>query len=142
MIVDIVNNIKRCVKCRVGKKATQDNFYFQNGRPHGKCIECQKLPEEREYRKEYNRRVRMAALVFYGGEVPRCACCRETEVKFLGIDHMNGGGSQHRKEMGKGGIHIYLWLRKNGYPDGFQVLCHNCNLAKGYYGKCPHLIKT
>jgi hypothetical protein len=26
----------------------------------------------------------------------------------------------------------------NEFPDGFQVLCHNCNLAKGYYGECPH----
>lgn len=30
------------------------------------------------------------------------------------------------------------WQRKNNYPKGFQVLCHNCNLAKGFYGKCPH----
>lgn len=30
------------------------------------------------------------------------------------------------------------WLKTNGYPDGFQTLCHNCNMAKGFYGICPH----
>lgn len=33
---------------------------------------------------------------------------------------------------------IPWWLRRNNYPNGFQVLCHNCNMAKGFYGKCPH----
>ena len=28
--------------------------------------------------------------------------------------------------------------RKNNYPEGFQVLCSNCNFAKGKYGSCPH----
>ncbi len=37
-----------------------------------------------------------------------------------------------------GGSVLYSWLKKQGYPPGFQVLCHNCNLAKGYYGACPH----
>jgi len=30
-----------------------------------------------------------------------------------------------------------LWLRKYNYPKGFQVLCHNCNMAKRF-GVCPH----
>jgi hypothetical protein len=21
---------------------------------------------------------------------------------------------------------------------GYRVLCHNCNLARGFYGYCPH----
>ena len=33
---------------------------------------------------------------------------------------------------------IYRWLIKHKFPPGIQVLCHNCNLAKGYYGACPH----
>ncbi len=28
--------------------------------------------------------------------------------------------------------------RLNGYPDGFQVLCANCNMAKDRPGGCPH----
>jgi len=33
---------------------------------------------------------------------------------------------------------MYVWLKRNYFPTGFQLLCHNCNLAKGFYGKCPH----
>ncbi len=29
-----------------------------------------------------------------------------------------------------GGHKFYKWLRDAGYPDGFQVLCMNCNHAK------------
>ena len=30
------------------------------------------------------------------------------------------------------------WIKKNNFPKGFQILCHNCNVAKGIYGECPH----
>lgn len=73
----------------------------------------------------------------YGGRV--CKCCGETEPKFLSIDHIDGGGNIHRKSLGNtGGKDFYSWLRQNGYPKGFQVLCFNCNLSKGHYGTCPH----
>lgn len=68
-----------------------------------------------------------------------CACCGEDAIEFLSIDHINGGGHKHRKKTG-GGTSFYLWLKRNNYPPGFQVLCYNCNQAKGYYGKCPHQI--
>ena len=74
----------------------------------------------------------------YGGI---CICCGETIFEFLGIDHIDGGGIEHRKAIGmSGGSNFYGWIRKNNYPDGFQVLCHNCNMAKGFYGICPHKI--
>jgi hypothetical protein len=30
------------------------------------------------------------------------------------------------------------WLRRNKFPSGYQVLCHNCNFSKGHVGICPH----
>ena len=65
-----------------------------------------------------------------------CVCCGETQPKFLAIDHIHGGGNKHIREIGLG--NFYKWLIKNNYPKGFQVLCHNCNFAKGHYGSCPH----
>ena len=64
----------------------------------------------------------------YGWE---CACC--DAVENLTIDHVNGGGEEHRKELGLsgGGLQFYLWLIKNDFPDGFQVLCMRCNARKG-----------
>ena len=29
------------------------------------------------------------------------------------------------------GIDLVKWLTLNDFPDGFQILCHNCNYAKG-----------
>lgn len=43
-----------------------------------------------------------------------------------------------RRELGKGGVRYYSWVINNNFPSGHQVLCHNCNLAKGFYGECPH----
>jgi hypothetical protein len=78
-----------------------------------------------------------AAYAAYGGY--RCACCAETQVTFLCIDHVNNDGYQHRKQIGRGS-NIYLWLRKHGYPQGFQVLCMNCNFGKKHNnGVCPHV---
>lgn len=73
----------------------------------------------------------------YGGYV--CACCGETERMFLSIDHVNDDGNQMRKVHGKTPERLYRWLKKNNYPDGFQVLCMNCNTGKHRNGgTCPH----
>jgi hypothetical protein len=74
----------------------------------------------------------------YGGL--QCACCLEfKDIRFLHIDHKEGGGNAHRKLIGgHSGGKFYRWLKKEGWPPGFQVLCADCNTAKGYYGKCPH----
>ena len=77
---------------------------------------------------------RALAIEHYGG---KCACCGETEPDFLSFDHIGGGGSKHRKEVLRGRT-MGAWLVRNGYPEGFQILCHNCNLARGFYGYCPH----
>ena len=87
--------------------------------------------------RKYNRKIRKEVLAAYGNI---CRCCGETTPEFLAIDHVNGDGKAHRESLGgSGGLRVYLDLRKRGYPqEGFQLLCHNCNLAKGFYGACPH----
>lgn len=75
----------------------------------------------------------------YGGY--KCACCGETEPLFLTIDHIENNGAEMRRNgtHSRGGTHFYQWLRKSGYPNGFQVLCMNCNLGKHRNGGvCPH----
>jgi len=84
--------------------------------------------------KEKHQRLRIAAIEFYGG---KCACCGETEPKFLGIDHIVGKTGKRRP---MSGVMWYLFIVKNRQQN-LQVLCHNCNLAKGFYGSCPHLKK-
>ena len=48
------------------------------------------------------------------------------------------GGNKHRKQLKAFGVELYAFLRREGWPPGYQILCHNCNLSKGYYGLCPH----
>jgi hypothetical protein len=86
------------------------------------------------YHNSRNRFLRIEAIKHYGG---KCACCGETVIEFLQIDHINGGGHKHRKENGNGNS-ISGWLRKNNYPSGFRILCSNCNWSMGVHGYCPH----
>jgi len=96
-------------------------------------------------RKEADKSLRLSSAlreeVFaaYGGK--RCACCGEAEPLFLSIDHVDNDGAQMRRSgtHSRGGTQFYQWLRKNGFPAGFQVLCMNCNLGKHRNGGvCPH----
>lgn len=70
-----------------------------------------------------------------------CGCCGAEED--LSIDHINGDGAEHREQLTgdrrRGSYRFYLWLIRNGYPEGFQVLCRRCNHSKAKTGRC-HLI--
>jgi len=92
--------------------------------------------------RSHAREVRLAAMQHYSGaERPFCSCCGEDIYEFLALDHIDGNGNTHRATVcgtKKGGTRFFAWLSKNGYPPGFQVLCFNCNQAKGAFGECPH----
>jgi hypothetical protein len=82
---------------------------------------------------------RLDALIRYGGDPPKCACCGELAIPFLTIDHINGGGNTHRKTLkNKYKWGIYEYLKRENYPEGFRILCMNCNTSLGHYGYCPH----
>ncbi len=98
---------------------------------HQLCRPCQAAGRDRY------QDLRDEVFAAYGGY--KCQCCSETEPKFLQIDHVNNDGAEHRRQMKGGGNHLYGWLKKNGYPVGFQVLCANCNRAK-QFGPCPHQV--
>jgi hypothetical protein len=89
--------------------------------------------------KKRYRKQRLEVIEHYGRI---CACCGENRTQFLGIDHINGNGNKHRKEL-RAGHHrnIVEFLIKAGYPEGYRVLCHNCNLSIGFYGFCPHQLE-
>ena len=82
---------------------------------------------------------RQQVIEHYGG---KCICCGESYFEFLVFDHINGGGTEHRKKISGGnctsGTAIVPWIIKNNYPNSIQLLCHNCNAAKELYNLCPH----
>lgn len=70
---------------------------------------------------------RDAVIEHYGG---KCVECGEDRPLRLAIDHMNNDGNTHRKAINKWGSGFFKWLVDNDFPEGFQVLCHNCNVEK------------
>jgi len=111
------------------------------------CIFCCKEYSKRRYtnRKEiireqqrvYDLSVKQKIIEAYGG---KCTCCGETTLEFLTIDHINNDGAEDRRQNGKkSGGKLYRWLIKNNFPkEEYQLLCYNCNCAKGFFGYCPH----
>jgi len=159
---DIILHMKTCATCSLEKPIS--DFYLVKGRPRKHCKECTKqhmrnkhhthykhIPEFRERVRRYgrehhhlnkeannkrisenHRKERNLCIQHYG---PDCKCCGESRYEFLAIDHINGGGRKHRKVIGG---KLARWLVRNGLPEGFRILCHNCNMALGQYGFCPH----
>jgi hypothetical protein len=89
----------------------------------------------------------MEVLVRYGGDPPCCACCQESELAFLALDHEDGSGAEHRRLIGAnwavrqgnvGSKAVWSAIKHAGFPPGYRVLCHNCNMATALVGACPH----
>lgn len=130
------DRIRRTPGC--GKPGHDTDYLVtrSTGRILKRCHECLKESNRRVANARHARR-RQAALDRYGRI---CACCGEANTVFLAVDHVNGGGNNHRRVMGiTGSASFYRWLDNNGWPDGFQTLCHNCNYAKHALGVCPHV---
>lgn len=91
-------------------------------------------------------RLKQLVIAAYGG--PRCACCGVHHEEFLTIDHVNNDGKEHRSLLSggdpDGNLHgntgrLFAWLRSHNYPEGFQILCYNCNFGRAKNGGiCPH----
>lgn len=126
---------KVCTMCKIEKPVSE--FYVTQGHLFPRCAECsRKRRRTQEYRA--NEQARFAAtklevLAHYGKDgAPVCVVCGESRVLCLSIDHINGGGMKHRKLVtgGSGGGRFYSWLKRNGYPEGYQTLCMNDNFLK------------
>lgn len=87
-----------------------------------------------QYSHEYCQKRKATIMQAYGG---KCACCGESNLCFLCLDHIDGGGTQHRYRVGVG-QNFYIWIVRQNFPAGYQVLCYNCNMAKESPGGCPH----
>lgn len=102
-----------------------------------RCDECRS--KNRIWQTDAARRLKAEIIEAYGG---KCVCCGETTFEFLSIDHINGKGNEHRRQLKSEGIGLYNWLKKHTFPkDNYQLLCYNCNMAKSLYGICPHQTK-
>jgi len=136
--------MKICTKCKI-EKVFEEFPIRKTGSKDGRnswCKSCVRNEYHLRYKnktctnaKIRHKNLRLKVLNHYGKV---CQCCGESIYEFLCIDHINNDGNKHRKIIGTSGAAIYRWLEKNDYPEGFQVLCYNCNMAKSHYGRCPH----
>ena len=94
------------------------------------------LQRRRNIEQQSKLKLKIEVITYYGGV---CKCCGESGIDFLSIDHIDGGGTKHRKLLPSGSGSMYRWLKKNNYPINYQVLCFNCNFSK-YLGNgiCLH----
>lgn len=132
------------------RKREQGSQYYQKNKEKIKARSKKHYEGHKEEKRAYSRKnkkkikAQMKAwreerrdrvhIHYGGGSSPMCMCCGETTYEFLTIDHVNG----RKKGDKRSGGQLYGWLIKNNFPPGFQVLCFNCNHAKGMFGVCPH----
>jgi hypothetical protein len=122
-----------CRDCGVSKPETAEHFYFRkDGKRDGmRCRPCHSRDKNAD-----NRKARDRVFEAYGWV---CACCGEDRYEFLQVDHINGDGADHRRRVvahrpkkDGGALASLRDIIKNGFPkDLVQILCANCNRAKG-----------
>ena len=106
-----------------------------------------KKADHKRYLLEHNKykNLRKKVISYYSNGTNTCVCCGTEGFEFLTIDHIipkrEMDKIQKMKDIGyssKLNPHLLIsWLDKF-HPEGFQILCWNCNYAKGVLGKCPH----
>lgn len=117
-------------RCKNGH-APYDPVYVQ-GRPQ--CRPCRAerwaLRVTTGYDRDRHARGVAEAQALLGG---RCVCCGENWTDFLHFDHVYGGGRTDRRANPGKRVHVYVLRGEAGY----QLLCANCNMAKGKGRDCP-----
>lgn len=144
MEINIETGLKYCPRCEEEKEG--DNSGSDTNRKDGLqcwCKTCRsdankvyyvyKGEQHRAYNRARTRELRELVIEGYGGA---CFCCGETSYEFLALDHVDGDGKEDRSK--RGGYGPYRMAVEENFPDRYRLLCHNCNLAIGFYGYCPH----
>lgn len=140
---------KRCAEC-TAKNTVLINKRRNELRQNGLCYDCRGKVEPGKLRcsdclelgrqsiQKSGQRNKLGALKAYGGA--SCACCGETLLIMLTLDHIAQDGALKRRTGEASGSRFYQILKKQGYPPGLRVLCRNCNYAV-YVSpnhRCPH----
>jgi len=147
--------MKICSRCK--KEKDYSEFHKSKSEKDGlsyRCKECQR-EVDRKYRTRRNayakiyyhehkgdflrrqtvsrQRMKKEILEHYSNGVARCAHCRGEDLVVLCLDHVNDDGAYHRRTLGiHGGYETYRRLKRDGFPEGYQVLCYNCNMRKHF----------
>lgn len=132
----------------MGRKPGSEFNIKQYNRPSRKKWRQEHAEQIKQYMKKYGKdnleklnilkrnhlkQVGLEGIEVYGS---KCACCGEDRNEFLTLDHINGKKDESKRKTGQ---KAWARLKSLGWPkDNYQILCFNCNCAKGIYGICPH----
>ena len=150
-------NPEKLAKIKKNQEKQKERIAFLNTTPEYKSkrkVREQK-PKRKARRKEIREDRRLKVLQHYStrlskSDIPCCNCCGlNSHLEFLSIDHITGRRQMDSEpELVKLGYSsklknnaLFKWLIEYDYPEGFQILCHNCNQAKGMPKNnniCPH----
>lgn len=105
--------------------------YWRNREKHlEKSRQYRELPGYKERERSRTLARKLLVLTHYGNGECACLNCGFSNIKALSIDHINGRRAVGHNKKGMGGNSIYSWLIKEGYPEGYQTLCLNCQFVK------------
>ncbi len=135
-------NTKTCSDCRRVKSINE--FYLNKNSHDGYCNRCKSCskvycsdwrksnPEKvSESKRHLAQDLKREVLTHYGNGWCACVHCGFDNMDALSIDHIDGNGIEHRRSLGLStGRKFYAWCKRNGYPEGYQTLCMNCQFIK------------
>lgn len=68
---------------------------------------------------------RKECIAHYSRGTNKCELCPESRIWVLDLDHINGRDPGERKRGAP--LHLARYCKKRSFPEGFRVLCRNCN---------------
>lgn len=114
-----------CEPCNI----MRNKQYYQNSATSKAKYRANHRVETNQYHREQCIKTKILVMTHYGDGKCSCLLCGESRLPCLTIDHVNGGGNEHRRKIKRGngtGLHFYTWLVENCYPEGYRTLCWNC----------------
>jgi hypothetical protein len=110
---------ERCKRYRQRHPTKTSEYYIKNSADIAKK------------KRLHNQVLKIEIIAHYSAGSMGCALCPEARLGALSIDHIDGCGATHREQIKKGGGRdFYAWLRNSNFPDGYRVLCANCNFKQ------------
>ena len=119
------------IKRKEAGKVYLKRYYWKNRQRLLEQNKMYRLTEKHRLkymRKEREQALKIKVLTHYGNGKCACVRCGFDDLRALSIDHIEGGGCQHLKQLNR--RNLYTWLLGEHYPKGYQTLCFNCQWIK------------
>lgn len=104
----------------------------EKGKEYFRQHYLQNIDYYKQNQRRYHNKLKEETLKYYGNGKYACVKCGESRMACLSIDHIKNIGNKKRQSLGRSGYLFYLWLKRHGYPEGYQTLCMNCQYVKAF----------